>query len=162
MVPLIHAFPPFGIASLLPQMWQRTVLLALSNRTCSFSQSLHRTLMNLLFGWPIYLFTFYLKFFWTYTRRLMHFFTYCAHKSGCYSSAGFLSSLWFWSWESSVSTSSTSESPLSPFQLTCFPFFHLVNFVKCVFFAEWTVSFDFSGNLHRYHSSIVTVSKKGI
>jgi hypothetical protein len=134
----------------------------LSKRTCSFSQSLHRTLMNLLFGWSMRLFTFYLKFFWPDTWRLMHLFTDCTHKSGCYPPAGFLSSLWFWSWEPSVSAGSASEPPLSSFQLTCFPFFHLVNFVKRVFFAERTVSFDFPGNLHRYHSSIVTVSKKGI
>ena len=162
MVPLILAFPPFGVASLLPQMWQRTVVLALSNSTCSFSQSLHRTLMNLLFGWPMCLFTFYLKFFWTDTWRLMHLFTDGTHKSGCYPPTGFLSSLWLWPWKSSISTGSASKPSLSSFQLTCFSFFHLVNFVKRVFFAEWTVSFDFPRNLHRYHSSIVTVSKKGI
>ena len=162
MVPFIRAFPPVGVASLLPQIWHRTVVLALSKRTCSFSQSLHRTLMNLLFGWSIGLFTFYLKFFRPDTWWLMHFFTDSTHKSSCNPSTGLLSSLWFWSRESSVSASGSSEPSLSSFQLTCFPFFHLVNFVKCVFFTVRTVPFDFPWYLHRYHSSIVTVSKKGI
>lgn len=162
IVPFIRAFPPLGVASLLPQIWQRTVVLALSKRTCSFSQSLHRTLMNLLLGWFICLLTFYFKFFWSYAWWLMHFFTHgtcetCRNPPAC-----FLASFWFWSWETSISAGRSSESPLSSFQFTRFPFFHLVNFVKCMFFAERTVSFDFPRNLHIYHSSIVTVSKKGI
>ncbi len=108
------------------------------------------------------LFTFYLKFFGPYTWWLMHLLTHRTREPGRDAPAGLLSAFWFWPWEPSVSAGRPSKPPLSSFQLTCFSFFHLVNFVKRVFFAERTVSFDFSGNLHRYHSSIVTVSKKGI
>ena len=90
----------------------------------------------------------------------MHFLTDGTGKSSRNPSTGFLSSFWFWSWETPVSSSRASEPSLSSLQLTCFPFFHLVNFVKCMFFAIRTVSFDFPRYLHINHSSIVTVIRR--
>ncbi len=81
-------------------------------------------------------------------------------KSSRNPSTGFLSSLWFRPWETSISGCCTSEPSLSSFQLACFPLFHLVNFMKRMFFAVGTVSFDFPGYLHINHSSIVTVIRR--
>ena len=90
----------------------------------------------------------------------MHFFTDGAHEPCCYPSAGFLTAFWFWSGESSVATGRASEPSLSPFQLTCFPFFHLVNFMKRMLLTGGTVPLNFPRYFHRSHSSIVWVIRR--
>ena len=92
----------------------------------------------------------------------MHLFAYGAREPGRYAPAGLLASLWFWPGEPPVPARGTSEPSLPSFQLACLAFLHLVYFLKRVFFAVRAVALDFPRNLHRNHSSIVTVSKEGI
>ena len=48
--PVIFAFPPEGWARVAPHMLQWTMVVVRSKMTCSFPQSGHFTLKNLLFG----------------------------------------------------------------------------------------------------------------
>ena len=56
---VIVDFPPVDSARVLPHTTQVILRLALPKIICSFSQSLHFTRRNLLFGLWMYLFTFY-------------------------------------------------------------------------------------------------------
>lgn len=53
MCVVIVDLPPVGSARVLPQTRHVTLVLALPKITCSFSQSLHLTRKNLLFGFDI-------------------------------------------------------------------------------------------------------------
>ncbi len=59
--------------------------------------------------------------------------------------------LGFWTWETTVSSSDSAESSLTPFQLTCSALLDALYCVDCVASSRWTVSLDFPWTI--YHKS---------
>jgi len=89
----IFAFPLVGSASVRPQIKQLTCVLALPTIVCSFSQAVHFTLMNLLFGSFIICFivsVLQLEFPSSETRANVRFFACVTAVSKVYFFSGFI------------------------------------------------------------------------
>ena len=145
--PTRSAFPPAGLVSVALQTPQAMEVVAREKMMDSLPQSRQLTRRN----WLVMLGTSAVdefEFLGTLARSVVGFAGFRAAVEDVDALRGLFTSVWFWTWETTVPRHDTAEASLTPAELGGSLLLHTLHGVEGVLASRWAVAHNLTGSLH--------------